>query len=318
MAGHSTTSTDHLIRSQLWSTEIKEVFEDELMGIKYVNFLEGFGDGDTFNIPSIGQHEVLDYEEGEAVRYTKLDTGNFTFTITEYKQAATYITNKMKQDTFYLSQLESAFVPKQNRAIMKAMEVDVLNLGPEGQTASNINLINGARHRWVAGGTNQIVELADFARARYALEKANVPMTNLVAIVDPSVAFHLQTLTNTTNLLSPMPMWEGVIKTGITTGTRFVFNLYGFDVHVSQNLKRGGSETIDSVTSSVGIGNIFFSATPDALPFVGAVRQPPKVDSSYNKDLQRDEYVTTARWGLKLYRPENMVVVLSDDDQVYV
>jgi hypothetical protein len=49
---------------------------------------------------------------------------------------------------------------------------------------------------------------------------------------------------------------------------------------------------------------------------VGHVRQAPKVDSEYNKDLQREEYVTTARYGFKLFRPENMVVVLGNTDQV--
>lgn len=107
MAGFSTTSNDHLIRSNLWSSQIKEVLEDELMGMKYVDMITDFPDGDTINIPSIGQHEVYDYAEGQAVRYTAMDTGNFTFSITDYKASATYITNKMKQDSFYMSRLMS-------------------------------------------------------------------------------------------------------------------------------------------------------------------------------------------------------------------
>jgi hypothetical protein len=50
---------------------------------------------------------------------------------------------------------------------------------------------------------------------------------------------------------------------------------------------------------------------------VAQVRQAPKVDSSYNKDYQRDEYVTTARWGTKMFRPENMVCIVTDTDRVY-
>jgi hypothetical protein len=49
---------------------------------------------------------------------------------------------------------------------------------------------------------------------------------------------------------------------------------------------------------------------------VGSVRQAPRVDSEFNKDFQREEYVTTCRYGLKLYRPENVVVVVTDTDQV--
>jgi hypothetical protein len=42
----------------------------------------------------------------------------------------------------------------------------------------------------------------------------------------------------------------------------------------------------------------------------------PTVYSEFKKDLLRDEYLTVCRWGTKLYRPENLVVVLSDTDQV--
>ena len=315
MSGFNTGTNEHLIRSNLWSSQIKEVLLDELFATKYVDLITDFPDGDTLNIPSIGQAEVLDYDEGQAVRYTAMDTGNFTFTINKYKSSATYITNKMKQDSFYMSRLVSSFVPKQSRAISKAMEVDVLNLGFAGQTASNLNNINGAPHRWVAAGTNNVLVPQDFAKAKYSLQKANVPMTNLVAIVDPSVEYQLSTITNLVNL-SNNPRWEGIVKDGMSTGMKYLTNIYGFDVYVSQNLPSGKSETVDSRSVTNGVANYFFSASPDVLPFVGSIRQPPKVDSEYNKDLQREEYVTTCRYGYKLYRPENLVTVLSDASQV--
>lgn len=316
MAGFATTTNEHLIRSNIWSTQLKEVLEDELIAMKYIDWITDFPDGDTLNIPSIGQAEVLDYAEGQAIRYTAMDTGNFTFTINKYKSSATYITEKMKQDSFYMGRVLSSFVPKQARAIAKAMEVDVLAVGPDGQTASSLNTINGGNHRFVGGGTNEVLEVEDFARVRYALQKANVPMTNLVAIVDPSVEFTLTTLAQLVNV-SNNPRWEGIVRDGMSTGTQFLFNIFGFDVYVSQNLKvNAASETINSLTAAAGVNNLFFSAAPDVLPFVGNLRQPPKVDSEFNKDYQREEYVTTARYGFKLYRPENLVVVVTDTDQV--
>jgi hypothetical protein len=314
MSGFSTLANEHLVRSNLWSSQIKETLLEELMGMKYIDMLP-FPDGDTLNIPSIGQAEVNDYEEGQPIRYTAMDTGNFTFTIDKYKSSATFIYNKMKQDSFYMSRLVSSFVPKQSRAIMKSMEVDLLAKGPDGQTASNLNTINGANHRFVGSGTNETISVVDFAKARFALEKANVPMTNLVAIVDPSVEYELSTLANLSNI-SFNPRWEGIVRDGMTTGTQFRMNIYGFDVYVCQNLKQSIAETVNGLSVTTGVANLFFSAAPDVLPFVGSIRQQPKVDSDYNKDLQRDEYVTTARWGFKLYRPENMVVVLTDTDQV--
>ena len=54
MAGFSTQNTDHLIRAQLCSPMIKEILEDELYAQRYIKWLDGFPDGDVFNIPSIG------------------------------------------------------------------------------------------------------------------------------------------------------------------------------------------------------------------------------------------------------------------------
>lgn len=319
MSGFQSNNTEHIIRSNLWSADLKDVLEQELMGLKYVKMLTDFPDGDTFNIPSLGSAEVSDYVEGQAVRYTAMDTGNFQFSITDYKSSATYVTNKMKQDSMWMSEIMSTFVPKQNRAIMAAMEERILAVGPEGQTVANSNTINGGKHRFVGSGTNQTIDVKDFARAQFALKKAGVPQQNLVAIVDPSVEYHINAITNLTNI-SNNPRWEGIVSDGIASGMKFVRNIYGFDVYVSHFLKSGLTETIDSVTVSGGNGvaNMFFSATSDLLPIVGAIRQTPKVDSEYNKDLQRDEYVTTCRYGFKLFRPENLVTVLTNSAQVYV
>ena len=105
-------------------------------------------------------------------------------------------------------------------------------------------------------------------------------MVNLVAIVDPSVEYQLATTTNLVNL-SNNPKWEGIVRDGMSTGLKFVTNVYGFDVYVSQNLPSGKTETINSRTVSTnGVANYFFSAAPDVLPFVGSVRQPRRLTPS--------------------------------------
>ena len=308
-----TGNSEHLIRSEVWSSQLKEVLEDELQAQQYVNWMSEFPDGTTFTIPSIGQAQVDDYVEDTAVKYRALDTGEFQFTIDQYKSSGHYITNKNKQDSFWMSQLVSAFVPKQARAILEAVETKILALESE-QTSADLNNINGAPHRFVASGTNEVFTVADFAKARYSLKKANVPDTDLIAIVDPSVEYTINTLTNISNI-SNNPRWEGIVSSGIATGMKFISNVYGFDVYTS-NYLADANETVDSVTTAAGKAIMFFSASPDVLPFVGAWRQMPQVDSEYNKDFQREEYVTTARYGVKLYRPENLVCVLSDTDQV--
>lgn len=311
MSGFQTDNMDHLIRSELWSSQLKEILEDELRATGYVNWLSEFPDGDTFTIPSIGQAIVRDYAEGQPVQYDAMDTGEFQFSITEYISSGTTITNKAKQDSFYMNQLVSSFAPKQARAIAEHVEETIFNL-QSGQTASDLNAINGANHRFVGSNssvTNQLA-LEDFAYARYALKKANVPDRNLIAVVDPSVEYIINTLTNIADV-SNNPRWEGIVESGIGSGMSFVKNIYGFDVYTSQRLADISSETVDGNSVSNGKANLFFSADSTVLPFVGAWRQMPTVESEYNKDFQRDEYLTIARYGVKLFRPENLVTVLT-------
>jgi hypothetical protein len=129
---------------------------------------------------------------------------------------------------------------------MERVEADILGLAAGGasggQTASAVNAINGADHRWVASGTNETMSVTDFAKARYALRKANVPLVNLVAIVDPSVAYAMDTQTNLVNF-SNNPRWEGIVADGISTGMKFVRNIFGFDVYES-NFLPDANETI--------------------------------------------------------------------------
>lgn len=316
MSGFTTSNSDHLIRSEIWSSQLKEILEDDLQAMGYVNWMSEFPDGNTFTIPSIGQATVRDYSENDPIVYDAMDTGEFQFSITEYLSSATYITNKNKQDMFYMNQLVSSFVPKQRRAIEEQVESTIFGL-QSGQTAADRNLINTAPHRMIAneGGADDLIQVADFAKAMYSLKKANVPQTNMIAVVDPSVEFTINTLTNLTNV-SNNPMWEGIVSSGVGTGMRFIKNIYGFDVYTSNYLADIASETVNSDTVTNGKANLFFSAASDVLPFVGAWRQMPNVDSEYNKDKQRDEYVTTARYGAKLYRPENLVTILSDPSVV--
>jgi hypothetical protein len=316
---HTTQNSAILIRSEIWSTQLKEILLDELNAQGWVNWLSEFPDGDQFTIPSIGESNVRDYVEDTDIQYDALDLGEFPFTITEYLSSGHYITEKARQDLFYAARLEASFLPKQARALAEKIETDILALcaggASGGQTANDQNVINNADHRFVATGTDETITVNDFAKALYGLKKANVPQTAMIAIVDPSVEFAINTITNITNI-SNNPRWEGIVETGIGSGMTFIKNIFGFDVFVSNYLP-DANETIDGVTTTAGKANAFFSAAGgDIMPFMGAMRQMPKVDGGYNYNKQREEYVTTARYGLKVFRPENLVVVLSDTDQV--
>ena len=323
MAGMISSNTDmqRLIRAEVYSSELKEILRDEMMAQSVVRMLDGFPDGDTFTIPTIGETTVADYTEDAAVSYVPMDTAEFQFSIDKYLQSASYITKKAAQDSFYSAQLEARFVPEQARAIMEHFESTTMAAPEVGVSANSAETLDGAAHR-ISGGNAGKLELADFAYARYALKKSKVADRGLVAIVDPSVEYQLNTLTNLTNV-SNNPMFEGIVRDGIATGMRFVANVYGFDVYTSNYLKTTVSDsallekdgtTANDFSTNNGVANLFFSADAGSNPFVGAWRQMPEVDYEYNKDYQRHEYVTTSRYGVKKYRPEGIVTIVSDPD----
>lgn len=321
MAGmiSSNADTQRLIRAEVYSSELKDILRDEMQAQRYVRMLDGFPDGDTFTIPTIGKTTVSDYTEDAQVAYVPMDTAEFSFTVDKYLQSGSYITKKAAQDSFYSAQLEARFVPEQERAIMEHFEATTFAAPEVGVTANSAETLDGVAHR-VSGGNAGVLQLEDFAWARYALKKSNVPDRNLVAIVDPSVEYQLNTLTNLVNV-SNNPMFEGIVRDGVATGMRFVANVYGFDVYTSNYLKTTVADaallekdgtTANDFSTNNGVANLFFSADATANPFVGAWRQMPEVDYEYNKDFQRHEYVTTARYGVKKYRPEGIVTIVSN------
>lgn len=316
MSGFNYNTVDeHLVRAQLWSAEIKDVLQEKLMGTKYVRMLSGFPDGNTFIIPSIGELPMRETDENTPVIYDTMDTGEFQFTIDRYVEAATFITDKAKQDAYYSAQLIGMFPTKMRRALDENLESSVFALA-NSQTAASTNSINGAEHRFVASGnTNTTLSLNDFAKAKFALDKAQAHGPR-VAVVDPSQEYVLNVSTQVQT--SENPRFEGILNTGFVdgvTGMRFIRNIYGFDVYVSNFLPaptEAAASTINSVAvPSNPVANIFMTVGGDLTPFVGAYRQLPRVEYERNKDLRRDEYVMNARFGLKLYRPECMVVVIS-------
>lgn len=318
-SGFTVATNEHLIRSNLWSNEITRMFQDELMAMRWVRTITDFPDGTTLNLPRVGQAESSDFAEGQAIKYNKFDTGNFTFTIDQYKYSANSMSAKFKRDSFYSSEVEASFGPEQHRALMKGFEARVFNRANASQVAGSGNLINNFPHRLVASGASTTIAFKDFMRAELALRKANVPCRNLVAVVAPETAHQLQSQSAVTGLLSPIPKWGQVSIDGLVSGFQFRFNIFGWDVYVSNYLPTGITETISggqpgagTVTTN-GQVNLFFSAEPgNTLPWIAAFRQMPTVYSEFNKDLQQDEFLTICEYGVAIYRPENMVVILTD------
>jgi hypothetical protein len=122
----------------------RDLFQDDLFAMRFVRTITDFPDGTTLNIPRLGQAEQSDFAEGQAIKYNKFDTGNFTFSIDQYKYSANTISEKFKRDSFWSAEVQAAFAPEQHRALMKGFEARVFNRANASQTAGSLNAINTA------------------------------------------------------------------------------------------------------------------------------------------------------------------------------
>lgn len=315
MSGNTTGNSDSIIRSELWSAQLEEILHEQLLGVPFVRQID-FPDGSAFTMPSMGTALVRDLPEGTEVTFDAVDTGEVTITMNAPVVAANSVSRVLMEDSMWSSQFQAEIPVLQAQAIMERFETDVLALAMQQFAGTdNQNLINGVAHRKVAGGTNEVMQPADFAYVGYALKKSKLANAGMIGIVDPSVAYALETQTNLVNV-SNNPRWEGIIADGLTDNMRFVKNVYGVDIFES-NLLPTANETINAVTTTAGVANVFMNASRETiLPFVLAWRRRPMMETDSPMKLQETQVMTTARWGTGLVRDENLVVILSDTDQV--
>ena len=314
---NTTANQSPLIKAQVYSEFMLEQINDGFLPDGLHRDVSDFGDGDTLFIPTLGETVIRDYAENDPIKYDPVDSGQITLTITEYVSGGSYVTRKLQQDAYKAAALEASIAPGHLRKIQEKYETDLLAQALN-QTADDPNLYNGFAHRWVAdsGSAAGIITLTDFEYAKLSFDKANVPDEGRICIIDPVSEAHLNQQVGA-EAFSNNPMFEGIVNTGFAQNKRFVRNIFGWDIWVSNRLPRV-TETIDggphatSETVTDGINNIFMSVLDDQhKPFMGAWRQMPQVDGEFNKDLQRDEYVTTARWGFGLQRAETLISVLT-------
>lgn len=317
MSANYTGNTQSLIRSELWQRQLEEILHEQLLGTPFVRQID-FPDGSAMTFPSMGSAVVRDLPENSEVTFDAVDTTEQQMTLNDPVVAANSISEILLEDSMWASDMLSKIPQEQATAIMERFETDVLSLAnSQSGGLGNANNINGTAHRLAASGTNQVIAVEDFAKARYSLTKAKVPTTNLVAIVDPSVAYELETSAQLVNV-SNNPRWEGIVETGIQNNMRFIRNVYGFDCYESNLLPtQSVSETIGATTVTNPVTNIFMSASNERLlPFCLAWKRRAKMDRDFDFKLREEQIITTARWGTKLIREDNLVTIVSDNAQV--
>jgi len=185
MAGiDSTWGSTHLQRNEIFSAQLKEMLQDQLIAQQYVRWLSDIPSDSIrteLKINSIGELDVDDWKESVSLPERRMDTGQFTFKIDEFKGVKTAFTDHFFETSFQAGEVMSRTPMKMKEAMDRYLEGKIMELG-NSQTLNADNAINSAKHRFVGSGdgtsvpTNQL-RPEDFAYAKYALKKANVPMT---------------------------------------------------------------------------------------------------------------------------------------------
>lgn len=313
----TTGNTSNLIRQELYSQVLLASFDDFVIDQSmFRDYTSEFPDGDNLNIDQIGDVLWGDYYENTPVDYTAIDTSRLTLQIPEYRQDAFYITDKLKQDSWKSDRLFSERINLSAKRLREDMQSDLFSAANASQTPADANLINNHAHRLAGSGTGGVITLEDIAYLKLAFDKARVPMNGRILILDASQEFVLNTLTaNVINVDNPQ--FQGIVNTGFGQNHRFVRNIYGFDIWISDLLPRVAAETLDdydgdSVVLTDAVSNLaMYVGDDDGMAMMGVMRSTPAPEFKRNPDLKRDEWSTTARWGYGLQRPESLIALLT-------
>jgi len=309
-----TTSNTAFIEQEIYSDFILKNLHDGLLGEQYYRNVADFGSGDTLNIPTVGSVTIQEGAENEAFEYSPIDTGRVTLVISDYVGDAWYVTDDMREDGTNIDALMSARSAESTRAVQENFETRFLATAEAGQTDANANTINGFAHRIASSETDNVFALSQLVSMRLAFDKANVPNQGRVFIADPVVEATLNNLVNITTDVTPFA--ESILRSGMSSGMRFVGQLYGFDIVLSNRLPTGNfGDGTTSVTG--GVANIAMCVLDDQCkPVMAAWRRQPRVEGERNKDLRRDEFVVSARWGIGIQRVDTLGVIITSASNI--
>lgn len=195
------------------------------------------------------------------------------------------------------------------RAIQEHFETRFLATANDGQVDGDPNVVNGFAHRIASTETGNVATTSAFIAMRLAFDKANVPASGRIALVDPVVEATLASAVTITHDVTEFG--RKILEAGLSSGQRYTMSLFGWDIIVSNRLPTG---TFGDGTTQVNnsVANIFMCIADDnTKPIMGVWRRHPRVEGERNKDRARDEFVTRARWGFGVQRTDTLGVYIT-------
>lgn len=312
MAANSTFNSQSLIRQNVYANLLLPPIYPFLLSDTFIlDVSSDFSDGDNYQVPLMGMPSIDERTENEPSKIDNISTSRFTMAVTEFPETAVGITRKLQEDGYATRLLEQQIVPAQRNAIMQRYETVLMNV-QQFQTPSDYNLIDGVPHRFIGGGTNQVLTTDDFDTAAYALDTANIPSQGRVAIISPGQARQLKREIGQQNITFNRD-FLGVPAESLRNGLDVTVEIGGFQVFVSNFVANVASETINGTTVTNGRAALFFSMADDYVkPIARAWRRMPTAE--FYVDRPRDDmevYRLNARFGVGLIRPQGLVAILA-------
>lgn len=318
-----TNNTQAFIEAQQYSQFILENLHDYLLPEGLWRDVSDFGAGTTLNIKTVGTVTIQDAAEDTPLNFNPIDTGTVTLSITDYVGDAWKVTDELREDGSQIDSLMAMRAMESTRALGENHETRFLSVANAAQTNANVNLVNGRPHRWVAGGsggTSRVMTLSDFIAMKLAFDKAGVPASGRIAIVDPIVEATLNSLQNLVNV-SNNPMFDGIVTEGFARDHKFVKNIFGFDIWTSNFLPvKTATEALNASayglandTAEIGdVANVFMCVADDSCkPVMHAWRRQPKTEGWRDNEERADKFQVTSRFGFGAQRVDTLGVILT-------
>lgn len=297
------------IEAEQYSAFILRNLHDGLLPGSFYRNVSDFGSGSTLHIKTVGSVTIQDGAEEVPFEYTPIESGEVTMTITDYVGDAWYVNDELREDGAQVEALLAARSSESTRAIQETFETRFLAKAQSLQTNASPNNVNGFAHRIASAASGNVLQLADLIKMKLAFDKANVPAGGRIGVVDPITAATLDGLVSIGRDVTPFA--ERILEQGFAKDHQYLMNLYGFDIITSNRLPQG---TFSDGTTNVSnaVANIFMCVADDnTKPVMAAWRRMPRVEGERNKDLRRDEFVTSSRWGFGGQRVDTLGVYIT-------
>lgn len=311
---NTTGNTQALIEAEIHSHFFLTNLEDGLLPGTFYRDVSDFGSGTQLNIPTLGDVTIQDVSEDTEMNFQPLESGRITLLINKAKGYAYFITDDLREDGTDIDMLNAQHSQQGLLALQKQHETDFFNTIGAAFVADDPFNVNLFAHKIVSSAVtevNQTLQLNDIIKMSVAFDKAEVPMTGRILIIDPVSAGTLNTFVSITSDITSFA--KEIIEKGFhVDGMRLMWNLYGWDVITSNRLPVivTGDGTVSGITG--GTGNVFMCLADDNVkPVMHAWRRTPSMETERNMKRRRDEFMVTSRYGYGMQRMDSIGVIVT-------